>query len=181
MCKMCINCLYVFILVQPLRNHLLHSFSLQSRNVYHFSFSSPHVTPCVAFWLMACYEVMHCICVVYSTYCTLLYANHPSILKINGTIEKIKFFFNEIEISDIESEINNLNSKKANTFNCVPSKIIKEYRDVCKLPLFNIINNGIKDSMFDDGLKFADMTQVYKKGDVTDTKLSSCQCASCSF
>ena len=98
------------------------------------------------------------------------YANHPSILKINGTIEKIKFSFNEIEISDIESEINNLNSKKANTFNCVPTKIIKEYRDVCKVPLFNIINNGIKDSMFDDGLKFADMTPVYKKGDVTDKR-----------
>ena len=28
------------------------------------------------------------------------YANHPSTLKINGTIEKMKFSFNEIEISD---------------------------------------------------------------------------------
>ena len=72
--------------------------------------------------------------------------------------------------SVIESEINNLNSKKANTFNCVPTKIIKEYRDVCKVPLFNMINNGIKDSMFDDGLKSADMTPVYKKGDVTDKR-----------
>ena len=98
------------------------------------------------------------------------YANHPSTLKINETIEKMKFSFNEIEISDIESEINKLNSKKANTFNCVPTKIIKEYRDVWKVPLFNIINNGIKDSMFDDGLKSADMTPVYKKGDVTDKR-----------
>ena len=57
-------------------------------------------------------------------------ANHPSILKINETIEKIKFSFNEIEIGDIESEITNLNSKKANTFNCVPTKIIEEYKNV---------------------------------------------------
>ena len=49
--------------------------------------------------------------------------------------------------SDIEAEIKYLNTKKANTFKNIPAKLLKDNRDVCNEPLFNIINNGIKDSM----------------------------------
>ena len=75
------------------------------------------------------------------------YTNHPSILKISETVDKMKFSFNEIVSSDIEAEIKNLNSRKANTFKNIPAKLLKDNRDVCNEPLFNIINNGIKDSM----------------------------------
>ena len=87
------------------------------------------------------------------------YANHPSSLKINETIEKMKF-----SLMKLKSVISSQRLITSTNFNSVPTTIIKEYRDVCKVPLFNMINNGIKDSMFDDGLKSADMTPVYKKG-----------------
>ena len=98
------------------------------------------------------------------------YENHPSILKINEVIDRdsSKFSFNEIEFSEIMLEIKNLNPKKANSFKSIPAKLLIENRDICCEPIFNIVNNGIKDSMFDDGLKSADITPVHKKGDATD-------------
>ena len=96
------------------------------------------------------------------------YTNHPSSLKISETVDRMKFSFKEIVNSDIEAEIKNLNLRKANTFKNIPAKLLKDNRDVCNEPLFNIINNGIKDSMFDEGLKSADITLVHKKGDKTD-------------
>ena len=81
----------------------------------------------------------------------------------------MKFSFNEIVNSDIEAKIKNLNSSKANTFKNIPAKSLNN-RDVCNEPLFTIINNDIKDSMFDEGLKSADITPVHKKGDKTDKR-----------
>ena len=40
--------------------------------------------------------------------------------------------------------------------------------DICCEPLFNSINNGINSSVFDNGLKSADVTPVIKSDDVTD-------------
>ena len=37
-----------------------------------------------------------------------------------------------------------------------------------KVSQYNIINIGINESKFDDGLKYADITPVHKKGDFTD-------------
>ena len=68
-------------------------------------------------------------------------------MKISETVNKMKFSSNEIVNSDIEAEIKYLNTKKANTFKNIPAKLLKDNKDVCNEPLFNIINNGIKDSM----------------------------------
>ena len=85
-------------------------------------------------------------------------------------LTKINFSFNEIVNSDIEAVIKNLNSRKANTLKNIPAKLLKDNREVCNKPLFNIINNGIKDSMFDEGLKSSDITPVHNKGDKTDKR-----------
>ena len=98
----------------------------------------------------------------------LKYTNHPSSLKISETVDKMKFSFKEIVNSDIEAEIKNLNLRKGNTFKNIPAELLKDNRDVCNEPLFNIIKNGIKDSMFDKGLKSADITPVHTTGDKTD-------------
>ena len=98
------------------------------------------------------------------------YTNHSSSLKISETVDKMKFSFNEIVNSDIEAEIKNLNSRKAKTFKKIPAKLLKDNRDVCNEPLLNIKINGIKDSMFADGLNSADITPVHKKGDKTDKR-----------
>ena len=81
------------------------------------------------------------------------YTNHPSILKMIEKVDKVKFSFKEIEISDIDLAIKNLNGRKANTFSKILSKLRKDNREICNIPLYNIINNGIKEAMFDECLK----------------------------
>ena len=97
------------------------------------------------------------------------YENHPSILNINERIEydSIKFSFNNIEFSDIMLQIKHLNPKKANSFQGIPAKLLIDNSEICCEPIYNIINNGNNESKFDDGLKYADITPVHKKGDVT--------------
>ena len=90
---------------------------------------------------------------------------HPSILTIK---EKVKitntFSFEKIDVDDIELEIKKLNHKKANTFNGIPTKILKENCDICCQPLYNIVNDCIENSVFPRELKLADMTPIFKKG-----------------
>ena len=90
------------------------------------------------------------------------YTNHPSSLKISETVDKMKFSFNEI--------VNIDRGRDSNTFKYILAKLLKDNRGVCNEPLFNIINNGIKDLMFDEGMKSADITPVHKKGDKTDKR-----------
>ena len=98
------------------------------------------------------------------------YENHPSILKINERIGNgsTKFSFNKIEFSEIMLEINNLNPKKANSFQGIPVKLLIDNSEISGEPIHDVINNGINESKFDDGLKYADITPVHKKSDSTD-------------
>ena len=47
----------------------------------------------------------------------------------------------------------------------VPTKILKEYSDICSKPLLTIINDGILSGKFDDTLKLADLVPIHKEGD----------------
>ena len=76
------------------------------------------------------------------------YTNHPSILKIIDRL--MKFSFKEIEISDIELEIKILNAREGNTFSKFPTKLLKDNWEIYNITLYNIINNGIKEAMFDE-------------------------------
>ena len=42
--------------------------------------------------------------------------------------------------------------------------------DICGSVLHKLINDSIKDCVFPDKLKLADITPVFKKGDATDIK-----------
>ena len=99
----------------------------------------------------------------------LKYADHPSILKINEVITKTPFSFQNVSMSEIEIELKKINTTKGNTFKNIPAKLLKVKNDICCKPLCNIINNGINSSEFDNGLKSADVTPVFKT-DVTDKK-----------
>ena len=61
-------------------------------------------------------------------------------------------------------------SKKASLSSSIPSKFIKDYSDICSKPLTDIINDGIENSYFDIGLKYADLTPVHKSEDTTNKK-----------
>ena len=100
----------------------------------------------------------------------LKYANHPSILKINEVITKTPFSFQNVSMNGIKIEFKKLNTTKGNTSKNISAKLLKLNNDICCEPLFNIINNGINSSVFDNGLKSADVTPVFKSDDVTDKK-----------
>ena len=96
---------------------------------------------------------------------------HPSILLIKENVKCTDTFeFTKIDATDVELEIKRLNHKKANVFNGIPSKLLKENCDICCQPLHKMINCCIEDSVFPDQLKLGDMTPIFKKIDRTNEK-----------
>ena len=98
------------------------------------------------------------------------YADHPSIVNINKIVKHSSLLFEDIQRNEIESELEGLIASKGNTFKNILAKLLKENKDICGEPLFNIMNNGIKYSVFDNGIKSEDVTPVHKGGDTTDKK-----------
>ena len=98
------------------------------------------------------------------------YSNHPSIIKISENVTKSVFSFKSINLQDIENEIKNLESKKANTSNGIPTKDLKESSDIVGTYILDLINNVITNSTFDDHLKYADVIPIHKKDDATNKK-----------
>ncbi len=86
---------------------------------------------------------------------------HPSIKRINETVKKGTFSFSEVDNAVIDQELKRLDPKKSHSFN-IPAKLIKEHRDICTYPLFNIINGSIRECIFDNRLKLADITPIHK-------------------
>ena len=99
---------------------------------------------------------------------TLKFSNHPSIKLINDNVIKGHFSFSLVNITDVEILINGLDDNKASMSNSIPPKVIKENSSVCCKPLTNIINNGIVNSIFDSGLKRADISPVHKMDETTN-------------
>ena len=104
------------------------------------------------------------------------YKSNPSIIKIKenfGTSES--FSFMEISYTEMEHELSKVNVKKSTTFKNIPTKLLKDTSDICCDTLLEIINKNIKNNIFPNELKLADVTPVFKKGDATNAKkLSSC-------
>ena len=71
------------------------------------------------------------------------FSNHPSVICINQNTKKGSFSFGKIGICDIEEELKFLNVKKAFMPESIPPKILKEYSEICAMPLLTIVNNGI--------------------------------------
>ena len=57
---------------------------------------------------------------------------------------KSTFPFNESSLTEIQSEINALNTKKSNPANSVSVKHLRERIDVCSEFLYEIINHNIR-------------------------------------
>ena len=65
------------------------------------------------------------------------YKGHPSITKILEQGFKFdNFNFLPISISDMEKQIGNLDSSKAYQKDNIPSKALKDNRDICSIVLF---------------------------------------------
>ena len=92
---------------------------------------------------------------------------HPSIIDIIEKVEvNSKFSFHEVIYSEIESEIKNINVRKAGTFKNIPAKLLKQVKGVIIEPLMKIWNEEvIKNKKFPSKLKCADLTPIFKKCD----------------
>ena len=95
---------------------------------------------------------------------------HPSILKIKEKVILSTFNFIEPSLDEVEKEIKALNPKKANTFNNIPTKILKENVDIFCPVLYKLVVEAFQTGVFPDELKLADITPTYKKEDPTNTK-----------
>ena len=95
---------------------------------------------------------------------------HPSILKIKEKVILSTFNFIEPSLDEVEKEIKALNPKKANTFNNIPTKILKQNVDICCPVLYKLVVEAFQTGVFPDELKLADITPTYKKEDPTNTK-----------
>ena len=100
------------------------------------------------------------------------FKDHPSIKIIeNNTFTASRFTFSKITLSDLECEINSLNSNKTGTSKNIPTKLLKETSDICSKTLLQIWNEEIVTGQkFPGNLKLADVTPIFKKDDRTSTK-----------
>ena len=96
------------------------------------------------------------------------YENHPSIIKINSSVETKQLFdFNFVSSDDISKITNSIDSTKK-TSGAIPIKIVKLVnKKICK-DLANCINECIKQHKFPNELKIADITPIFKKEDPLD-------------
>ena len=96
-----------------------------------------------------------------------IYSNHPSIKLTNENVVKGNFSFSTVKLADIEKEVAALDCNKASKSGSIPPKFLKENSSICCKPLTDIINSGISTSIYDNGLKLADLTPVHKTEDTT--------------
>ena len=101
--------------------------------------------------------------------CITKYNKHPSIIKIKeNVIVRDKIAFSLTNLRNIEEKIANLNLNKPTTLNNIPAKILVQYKDICSKLVLKFYNNCIRESVFPDPMKRADMTPAHKKDDKTD-------------
>ena len=98
------------------------------------------------------------------------FESHPSILKIKKKISTSVFSFTPVSLENVNDAIESLDPKKANTYQNIPVKNLKENIDVTSVILHRIFNEAILNCKFPDKLKLADISPHYKTDDATDKK-----------
>ena len=83
------------------------------------------------------------------------YSVHPSVLIINIAIRKSTFNFKLCNLEDIQNEILNLKPNVSCPKGSLSSNLFKDNMDICSEFLLNIINLGITNSTFAEGMKYA--------------------------
>ena len=76
----------------------------------------------------------------------------------------------EVDIKYIRREITKINHKKATTFKHIPTKVIKDTKDVCAPLLLKLVNYSINNSVFPNKLKVEDISPIFKKDAATNVK-----------
>ena len=95
------------------------------------------------------------------------FENHGSIqrIKLANFHHRHSFNFRYVSVKEIKKELVNLSSKKAARNGDIPAKALKDCLSVYTKELTTIINNCLKDGLFPNELKLADVSPVFKKDD----------------
>ena len=65
-------------------------------------------------------------------------------------------------------EVNKLSVKKASQTLDIHVKIIQENKDLISYFIYNNLNNALSSSQYPNGLKYADVTPVFREDDKSD-------------
>ena len=90
--------------------------------------------------------------------------NYESIqrIKLANFHHRQTFNFRYVNVTEVKKELMNLSSKKATRKGDIPAKILKDSLSVCAKELTAIANNCLKDGLFPNELKLADVSPVFK-------------------
>ena len=92
------------------------------------------------------------------------FENRSSIVEIKKNIHIVeKFTIKEATISDINTLVKSVDTKKATGPDNIPPKLVKLSANVIDSHLCNIINKALQNSSFPDAAKIASVRPIYKK------------------
>ena len=95
-----------------------------------------------------------------------MFVNHPSILNIEATrLEGNTFSFISISLAIMKKMINDIDTSKSHPRFNIPPRLLKNNKDICAGVLHSDVNCCIRNSIFPENLKNADITPTFKKGD----------------
>ena len=83
-------------------------------------------------------------------------------------IGRPSFAFEFVSLEETIKEVNKLSIKKASQTLDIPVKIVKENKDLISYFVYNNFNNALSSLQYPNGLKYADVTPVFKKDDKSD-------------
>ena len=73
-----------------------------------------------------------------------------------------------VSLEETIKEVNKLSVKKASQTLDIHVKIIKENKDLISYFIYNNFNNALSSSQYPNGLKYADVTPVFREDDKSD-------------
>ena len=78
------------------------------------------------------------------------------------------FSFVFVSLEETIKEVNKLSIKKVSQTLDISFKIIKENKDLISYFVYNNFHNALSSLQYPNGLKYADVTPVFKKDDKSD-------------
>ena len=98
------------------------------------------------------------------------YKTYPSIVKIEQLIKpNHQFSFGKFDTKEVWDEINRLDGSKSVSGN-IPTAILKKIYVLCFGEVTEIANSMIESCLFPEGLRKADLSPVFKTGEITAKK-----------
>ena len=101
--------------------------------------------------------------------CISRFRNHESIIRIKQNVNSDnKFQFSTCNLENIEKKITEINIHKPTTYNHIPAKMLVSVKNTSSRYIHYFYNVAIKEGIFPNSLKLADLTPAHKKQEKTN-------------